>query len=104
MYIHRAVASYLDVVWPKSCGRKGTAARGVWGHAPPGNLLLRPFFAKNICEYLVRGMVGVCEYVPAAIIYLLCLCTCKGVKQFILSICQVSNWCSEPNEQGEWGG
>ena len=45
-YISRAVASYLDVMWPKSCGHKGTAARGVWGHAPPGNCSWDHFFAK----------------------------------------------------------
>ena len=57
LYLNRAIASCLKVVWPKSCGRKHAAARRVWWHAPPGKIfkddrksLLRPFLAENACN------------------------------------------------------
>ena len=75
-------------MWPKSCGRKGTAARGVWGHAPPGNCSWDHFLPKISVKFLVRGMVCVCGYAPTGIIYLPCSCTCKEVNQLFLSVCQ----------------
>ena len=89
-YIHTQGCSKLfrcDVakaLWPK-----GHSSQGSLGACSSRKLLLRPFFAKKISvKFLVRGMVGVCGYAPAAIIYLPCSRTCKGVNQLVLSVCQ----------------
>ena len=106
--IPRAVASYLDVMWPKSCSHKGTAARGVWGQAPPGIAPETIFLPKISVKFLVRGMVCVCGYAPTGIIYLPCSRTCKAVKQLVLSVCQTcarnqTNRLSGVNSKSLWG-
>ena len=66
------------------------------------------FLPKISVKFLVRGMVGVCRYAPAAIIYLTPLHTCKGVKQLVLSVCQTcacnqTNRVSGVDSKSPWG-
>ena len=66
------------------------------------------FLPKISVKFLVRRMVGVCGYAPAAIIYLSCSCTCKGVNQLVLSVCQTcarnqTNRVSGVDSKSLWG-
>ena len=89
---------------------KGTAARGVWGHAPPGNCSWNHFLPKISVKFLVRR-ISVCGYAPAAIIYLTPLHTCKGVNQLVLSVKLVLGtkrtgwvgWIAKASEGPSWG-